>query len=291
MMDFKNVFIFIQKNIKDIFFLSISFCWISLFIWFRFIMKKSGYNLVELKINYSFFFLTTSISFICLHIFLLLFALYSIFYKEKNKYKPTIFQIIQKFIDFMIIQPFETLRKIIAPHIPYSGIIFVKITQFFEKHDLSLLKYPVIFFSIIPRILVSVVFYIEIVFFNKIHYFITCILLLLIPLFWNIFVNLYTNFAERALQDIPKYIHVIPVGDPEPNGWHSSYNFKLFDKYIYQENDLKEYSEGFMNAISMYGFGKTLFKGFLAKVSPYVTLFTSSLYLFASIYKLIFLMF
>lgn len=93
----------------------------------------------------------------------------------------------------------------------------------------------------------------------------------------------------RALKDIPTHIEVIPQGEPFENGWYETYSFKGFDKYEYGPGDVEEYSYMWFLAINMYGFGHTYFKGFQIQLNPYVILICSSLYISATIYKVIFL--
>ena len=280
-------------NLKSLHGLILCLFRISLFIYLRFIQKKYTYDLNELKSQVFENFLIINIGFTLLHVCLILLAIYSISIKNKNSTSGKFTRIIQKIANVMFINPFLKLRNLIAPHIPYSAAFFCKVTKFFEKKDLKYLRLPVIIFNIIPRVIVGVIFFIELTVYNRIYYFIFSISLLFIPLLWNIFVNLYVNFAERSLAEIPTYIEVIPIGEPLPNGWYTSYIFKPLKQFKYEPGDIKEYGDTFILMLNMYSFGtgKQSFRVFLQDVTPYVTIFTSSLYIFATIYKLIYVIF
>lgn len=201
-----KIFDYIKKNKITIFFTIISLFWIIFFVYFRLIKEKTSYYLNDLKGNVTDYFLIVNILFIILHIFLLCYAIYGIY--TNNKVKKAVFgvQYIQDIFNIIIIKPFITLRELIAPHIPYSGIFFLKITTLIEKNSLSSLKYPVIVFNFFPRIIIASTFFIELIFFHRIKYFVYTIWFFFIVLLWNLFVSLYKSFAERLLNLIPQYI-------------------------------------------------------------------------------------
>ena len=154
---------------------------------------------------------------------------------------------------------------------------------------MSLLSIPVIIFNVIPRLFVSFVFFTEIVFYQRIYYFVSCLIFLLLPVMWNIFVNLFTNFGERALADIPKYINVIPQGEPLNNGWYNNYVFEFKSEYQYEENDKEEYKKLWFIALKIYAYGESYLKKYQQAMTPYVIIICSSLYIFATLYKLFFI--
>ena len=151
---------------------------------------------------------------------------------------------------------------------------------------------PVIIFNLMPRIMVAIIFFLELIIYNRIHYFLISLPLLLLLILWNIFLNLYINFAVRGLIELPKSIKITPIGEPSTNGWYNAYDFGPLSQYHYEKNDIKEYADTFIIVIKMYcfGAGNQSFKTFQQQISPYITLLTSSLYLFSSIYKLIYIL-
>lgn len=279
----------LKKNIKSIFFIIIGIFWLILFLYLRFGISKSSYSLIELKSQITLQYLIIHIGFVFLHIGLILYAIYILLLKNK-KTSNKIVKKISNIITFIIAKPLEHLRDFIAPYIPYSGSLFCNLALFLQKNDYDkITKLIVILFNIIPRILVSIIFFIELVFYNKIYYFIPSLFLLLIPLIWNLFRNLFTNFGIRALNDIRSYIKIIPIGESKPNGFYEDYLFEPLDKYDYEPNEINEYGSLWFLAINIYGFGELYFKQFQETLTPYVTIFCSSLYLFATVYKISFL--
>jgi hypothetical protein len=197
-------------------------------------------------------------------------------------------------LDFLITQPLLFLRDVIAPYIPYSATIFCYFCELLNKIftyniPFAILTLPIIIFNVIPRLVVSLVFFIELVIYQRIYYFVSCLILLLIPIIWNIFIDLFTNFGQRALIDIPKYINVIPEGEPLNNGWYHAYTFEYKSEYQYEENDKEEYKKLWYLALKIYAYGECYFKKYQQIISPYVIIYCSSLYVTATLYKLFFL--
>ena len=288
----------IKGNIKKIYFCFLGLFWISLIIYFRLIQEKNSYTLEELKTQVTTYIISINIVFTVCHLLLILYALYLIFIKvNDNKINNTIVSVITKVLQVIIIKPIIYLRDLVSPHIPGSVLFFCKITEYLDKFELStftkILKTIVIFFNFLPRIIVSLIFFIELVFYNRIFYFFTSLLLLIIPLCWNIFLSLYITFGERLLKNIPTCVEIIPIGEPLSNGWYTSYIFKPLDKFKYEEGEVEEYGDTYIIAIKIYSFGlgKFSFTSFQKDLTPYILLLTSSLYLSASIFKLLYLFF
>ena len=203
MITFKIIKQKITHHIESFFLWALCLFWVSMFIYFRFIKNNLSYTLVELKSQITDYFVIGNIFFITLHFILLSYALSLIFLKRNNISIP---RIIKNTTNILFIKPFLKVRDLIAPHIPYSGLLFCYFTEYLEKQSFILLKVFVIIFNSLPRIIVALIFFIEIICYHQIYYFLISISLLLIPLLWHIFINLYINFAERGLLEIPKYI-------------------------------------------------------------------------------------
>jgi hypothetical protein len=58
---------------------------------------------------------------------------------------------------------------------------------------------------------------------------------------------------------------VIPIGDPLLNGWHTEYDFKLKDNFIYEPNNLQEYADSWYLVMKMYVYGITYLKDYQQK--------------------------
>lgn len=285
-----NLTLLIEKYLKPLYFISLGLFWISLAIYLRFFRYRPSYKLNDLQELVTIQYLLIHFSFIVFHAGLIFYTIYSLLNKNNNENKNFIIQKITLILEILLKKPLEYLKDLIAPHIPYSGVFFCKFGSYLAKRNYALItKTFVIIFAVVPRIIVALVFFVELIFFNHIYYFIPCLLLLIIPVIWNIFINLFITFAMRALKDIPTFVEVIPEGAPLENGWHTTYSFKAFEKYEYGPNDIKEYASMWSLAIHMYSFGYTYFKSFKIQINPYVILICSSFYISATIYKVIFL--
>ena len=81
------------------------------------------------------------------------------------------------------------------------------------------------------------------------------------------------------------------MGEPSSNGWYKEYAFKPFPKFCYEENEVKEYKELWFLCMIMLSFGHGSMKNFQLSIMPYMTIISSSLYLSASLLKLLFIFF
>lgn len=279
-----------------IYLLTISFFWISFFIYSTFIQKKVIYNLSELKSNITQYILVANIFFITLHIIFILYALFLLFSKNNiinisQKYMLTI-KNITKMLNY------ERFLKRNVPYIPYAADIYVSITNFLYELSLkynheTIKRIPVIIFYVIPRLIVATIFFIEIMFYNRIYYFIISLLLLLIPILWSSFLILFVTFVERGLLGIALAIDITPTWEHVFNGrmrLGDSYSFKPLPQRTYKPNEVEEWGESYLGAVKMYWFAKLSFENYQQQIKPYVTIMTSSLYLLAAIFTLIYIL-
>ena len=278
----------ITAALKKLYLISIALFWLIVFIYLRFIFKRNSYELITLKEVISTKYLILSILFIFLHLVQIIHAIYLIYLsnKEKDTAANSITLFVTKAINFFITNPLAYLRELIGPYIPYSGDIFCKFATFLESKNIWMSYMFIILLNFIPRISVSIVFFIEIIFYNRILYFIPSLFILLIPIMWSIFLSFFTEFGIRCLKDIPKYIKVIPIGEPLSNGWYTKYQFEPHEKYNYNPGDVEEYGRMYFISMNIYGYGEVHLKRFQYDISPYITLFVSTLYMVASCYKM-----
>ena len=290
MKNFNNMYIKIKSYFNSIYFLVLGTFWIALFIYFRFINKRSPYDLVDLRGLISTPYLLIHGGFILLHLFLICYAIYLIYNRNKDTKLPHWFiQKIQSSMEIILTKPLSYIKELIAPHIPYSGLFFCYLSEFLEKKDPILAKRLIYIFYVTPRIIVACIFFIELVRYQRISYFVTSLILLLLPLLWSLFVNLFISFGERCLNDIPKYIEVTPLGEPFFAGWHKEYSFRGREEYKLDENDVREYGLTWLRVLHIYAYGNAHFKDNQKFISPYITIVCSSLYLGGILYKLFFL--
>ena len=136
-------------------------------------------------------------------------------------------------------------------------------------------------------------FFIKMIFFEKIQYFVPSLMLLLILIFWNIFVNLFFNFAEINLPIISEIIDIKPKGSLLNNRFYTHYEFHLKPEYRHVTyKELKEYTEMWFILLKIHSYSESHFNEYKKQINPYITIICSLLYLVAGFYKLwyIFLM-
>jgi hypothetical protein len=282
---YKKIKTFFSK-LNNINLLFMGLCWILLFLYLRLLMIRPAYDLATLKLTYLYFFL--SLIFILIHLTFIILSVKTILKRKNQLFLIKLTNLIQKTLDKVFWQPIMYVRDFIAPDLPYSGIMFCKFSAFLDKKSFLFLKILVILFCFTPRLLVACIFFIEILFFSRIQVFLFALILLIIPVIWNVFVNLFSNFAERNIPVLKNLIIIKPVGDMLPNGFSTEYKFYLQPKY--PTLNLLEYSKMWYILVKIYGYSEIHFIAFKNKINPYITTVCSSLYLFAGIYRICFLL-
>lgn len=264
--------------------------WSSLYIYFRFFRRQTSYEFLEVKYLVTQKFVLLQIGFIIFHIILISYTIFSLCFKTNTRKTASIVIYFNKLIENMLIIPFTYVLNIIGPKIPYSGLLFCSFAKLIQKKGLWITKVFIIVFSILPQIIVCIVFTIEILYYHRIHYFISFLPLLVLPLLGFLFINLFTAFGKRALIDIPKYVTIIPVGDPLPNGWYTKYRFEPKPEYKYNNATIAEYRELYFLSMSILVYGEVYLKVFRQKAISYCILCTSTLYVIGTAYKLYFIL-
>lgn len=143
----------------------------------------------------------------------------------------------------------------------------------------------------VPRICMSLLFFIEIVFFNRLEMFVKFIWIFIIPVSYMVFLNISEKLYVFNMRELYKIMEVTPTGLPNQNGVYTAHQFKFKPNSGYEENsleDLKHLAENWdvlfyitnLNAITRI---------FIGQCAPYVTLFTSTLYLMSFSYKFYYL--
>ena len=265
--------------------------WIAIILYFRFVKSHPSYDLNHVKTTVTGYDLLYAVLFILLQIFLISFAFYLIIRKGSTKTPNKLLANFQKIINIIMTKPLESIRDLIGPNIPGSVLFYCKLAEYIEKDLEFRSKTFVLLFYFIPHIFMTSIFFIELIFYHKIEYFLYSLLLWVIPISWNIFVSLFYNFGERSIQDIQRNVKVVGVGDPGSNGWFSSYQIHPLPQFNYKDGELKEWADSWTRILTIYAISESYFKDFKNKISPYITIITSSLYLSATAYKLIFLLF
>lgn len=280
---------YIKTHKRELYLLLVSIFWVLIYIYVRFIVERRPYDLEMLKLHVTLKYLLFQCTFLVLHLTLIFYHIANIMNGSLIKNTFWVTNEIKLLLNKIIIEPLNYLRQKIGPEIPGSGMFFCKIMELIIKYNIDPAKITTIFFYAFPRIFVASVFFIEIVIVQKIQYFFLSLTLLIIPVLWTIFINLFTDFGKRILDDMPRLVEVIGLGKPLENGWHSEYMFKEKPEYSYEENDLEQYAETWSICMKIYGYGENFLKAFQSKINPYVSLTCSLLYFNAILFKIIIL--
>lgn len=279
----------LKQYFYEIYLLFMSSIIISLFIYYRLILKRSTYSLETLKYKVDLTYLLIDFGFITLHLFIIITIIYNLIVSNKEDNK--IITYVKHIIDIIIWKPLNYFLDLLAPHIPYSGTFIISVYLFFRKNNLRLtfMKVLTIIFFVMPRIFMSFLFFYEIVLNNKLENFINFIWILLLPLFYLIFLNLSEKFYINNIIEVDKILEVTPTGIPNKNGVYTSHKFNQKNKNdYYTEEDFNEIIETW--SLLFYVLNLTqIIRQFIMQISPYLTLTTSSLYLSALMYKMYYL--
>jgi hypothetical protein len=266
---------------------------ICLYIYFRLFRSLDHYSLDTLRDHISPKILLLSISFILLHLLVIGSILYFL-YKQYYNIQRTSWLIVytSRIVDYVYWKPLEYLHDIIAPDLPYSGILIAHITEYLEKGNQKL-RYKVyrhgyLLFDYLPRLLVSSIFFIDIVILNQIHYFLYCIWLLLIPIIYKIYLKLCTSFVVRNEPDLLEILDINTKTNPDENGIYIEV-FSMKAKYVSDALVLEETVNNYITLRRITRHVAAIKENF-GKYDLYIIVFTSSLYLSAAIYRLLYIL-
>jgi hypothetical protein len=268
---------------------------IILHLYFRFFKTRTGYSLSILRDNLSFLGLVLSISFILSHLVTII-AIFYYLYKQYYNINRTskLIHRISDVIDNLYWKPLEYIHDLIAPDLPYSGICIVWITEYVEKGNqvlrYKLYRHSYLLFDYLPKIFVSSIFFIDIVFENQIYSFLYSIWLLIIPIIYKIYIKLCTSFVIRNEPDVLEVIDIQAQGEPDENGVYLEFHFTMKPEYEFNMDILNEFVDRYylLKRIELH---IKAIKYNSAKYDLYIILLTSSLYLSAAVYRLMYILF
>lgn len=284
------------KNTFYIFYLAVlGSLIIILHLYYRLFKSKEGYSLDKVKESISPFDLGLSISFILLQLTTVLSILY-FFYKQYYNIQHTSKWVIyiSQIVNYFYWKPLEYIHDSIAADIPGSGKFIMLMSHFLEKGNKTLrykqYRLMYLFFDYLPQILCSIIFFTEVVLWNQLYYFLYAIVLLLIPLIYRIYLKLCDSFVIRNEPGFVNRLHIIPKGDPDIYGVYLRWEFSLKAKYTSEQHYLNQYIKDYLALQSIVAHSRHI-RAQMAFYNPYIMLFTSSLYLSAAIYRLIYILF
>lgn len=277
----------------------LGFSWIAIHLYFRFYVKKSTYNLEDVKNFLTIKHYILFSGFIMLHLGILIVICLQIyrshFKKQPSKYFMNISKYITWIFDMIYWKPLEYVHDIIAPHIPGSGRFFLYLEKTWTKKQYSYKYfYCLIFiFDILPKLILAVSFFIDIVIFCQLQYFLYCIPLILIPICFSIFLKLMLTFGVKNMPIIKEYFSEInginPIIKDGIITGYGTYEWIVKPEYETVIDDVEEMLLLLqLESIRIY---ILTIKEDKDKFVPYITLITSFLYLVSGIYRLFIILF
>jgi hypothetical protein len=203
-------------------------------------------------------------------------------------------QFFSKIVDNLYWKPLEYIHDLIAPDLPYSGEFIIYITELLEKGNqvlrYKLYRHSYIIFDYLPQIVVSSIFFIDIVILNHVKYFLYSIAFLLIPMLYKIYIKLCSSLILRNEPDLCEILDIKPLGEPDENGIYLKFQFSLKSNDIQDKEELQDYVRYYLN-FRRIDLHITAIKRNSARYYPYIILVTSSIYLSASLYRLTYIVF
>lgn len=263
-----------------------SFIILSLFFYFRLIMKRSTYSLEILKHNADFKYVLICSFFIALHLFLIFFVIIQLLSRNK-KVETRLLLKIRTFSNFVIYKPLDYAITKLSPSIPYSGTLIIKYCYFFRKNNFRLFLCKLLCFCVyfLPRIFMALLFVIEVVSYNQVKLFIMLIIVLVVPYIYLIFLNISEKFHSNNITAIDNALVVTPLGSPNIHGVFLKHKFQIKENSGYTEKDLPEFLDAWDVLFYILNLN-AIIRNFIAKTTSYITIITSSCYFTAFSYQL-----
>lgn len=298
-MNIKEFFNYLKNllpYVLSVYFLIVGISWIFFHAYLRFFIQRPSYMLEDLKPFITKKLLIFFVIFIVWHFIVVTINVF-IVYKQIFNYKENLFfsNIVQKFssvVNLIYWKPLDYIHNLIIPHIPMSGRFFIYVEKVWSKKA-NVYFYVLIFlFEILPKILIALVFLIEVIVFGQIKLFLHIISLIFITIAWNVFLKAFAYRGTLNLPIIKIYFSTIRgVGNPtfDADGNISSYSaYEFIVKPEYEDViNVEEEAKLLMQFESMPSFVEQIKKD-TAKITPYITIITSLIYLIGGVYRLIF---
>lgn len=299
-MKFRLILSYLKHIVSYIFpmyLITLGLSWLFLQIYFRLFIERPSYNLIELKP-----FLTTKhyvffVVFIIIHIIIVSLTCITIYRQIFPRKKPSIFVSMTVKITYVIDQiywkPLEYIHDLIVPNIPMSGKLFLYIEKIWSSKDPIYFYVLIFLFEFLPRLLIAIIFSIEVIIFGQIKIFIYSVSLIFITIIWQIFLKMFASFGKRNKHVIEEYFYPIKgMGDPILDSHGNIISYNSLEFVVKPEYDgvinVEEEARLLLQLEAMPRFVEHLQKD-TAKVIPYVTFITSVIYIIGGMYRLIFL--
>lgn len=282
--------------ISPLYFMIISFSWIFFHVYIRFIVERSAYFFHDMKYKFTIYHLMSFGLFVLFHFVLIGLSIFE-FRRRKKQSKPLpqiiilITQKLSALINYLYWKPLEYLHDLIAPKIPYSAMFFVYlINKWNTKKREYVYFYTLIgIYDIMPKIIIAVCFFIDVVIYNQMKYVVYLFGLLILPIIFSIFLKLLLSCSTRNVPVVKDYFSEISGVDPVYNDkgeivYYNGYEYKVKDEYV-SVIDPKEEMDLLKTLIDMKEYCLQI-KNDIAKFQPYITFVTSLLYFTAGVVRL-----
>lgn len=281
----------IKKLLTECYLILMSCLILSIFFYYRIIMKRFEYSLELLKFNLTLKYLIICSFFLLLHILIICFILIHLVNKIKKTDSKINFYL-KEIVEILVYKPLNYIIKKISPYVPYSGTLIINYCYFFRKNAfrLFLTKILCFIFYFLPRIFMALLFFIEIVYYHQVKYFITFILIFLIPYIYLIFLKLSEIFYDNNMPEVEENVFVTPEGLPNAYGVFTNYKFQLKENTGYTEKDLPELIDAWDVLFYILNLN-AIIRNFILKIGPYITLLISLCYCLAFSYQLYYFVF
>ena len=292
------------ENLKSLFAMAINMYliffglgWIIVHLYFRVIIERSSFYFQDIKntvTNYHFILFSF---FVIIHFILIILNLIEILRKKDKQPKLPesilrIFKVFSDIIHYIYWKPLEKIHDIISPIIPGSARFFVYLTKQGQKiYRIDYYFYGlIIIFDIMPKMIIAISFFVDIAIYGQIKYFLYCIGLVFIPIFFSIFLKLFLTCSVKNFPVIKEYFENIEGVDPIYNDSghvvsYRRYNYLVKEEYL-SVIDANEEFQLLLTLDYMRKYSLQL-KEYLLKTGPYITLITSSLYCYAGIIRFV----
>ncbi len=205
--------------------------WIIYYIYIRLISSYITHDVQISLFSHKFFYVCLAIAFICIH----LFSIKSLIESSFGFNNQQVYPFITLVINTIYWNPLLYIYNIIAPKIPYSGVFFLWITKYINKFNISTLFIDcAIIFDYIPRLLIAIFFFVDIMIYHDMFHFFAVLNYIVIPILYKIFLKLYADFAHRNYKAFEHYFIVTELSA-------GSYEFKPINDYILDQNLCKDW--------------------------------------------------
>lgn len=277
-----------ETQIINCYFIIMSSIIISLFIYYRIIIKRAEYSLDLLKPLVTYHDLILCISLGLMHLFIILFLLKNMLTKMTNT--NFLLNKVQIIANILIWKPLNFLLEEITPYIPLSGTLIIIYCEFFKKSELRVffMKAICFLFYFLPKIIMSVIFFYEIIFNHSLEIFVKYFLVLLLPFIYILFLNICEKFYSNNIKEIEEGLIITVQGNPNQHGVYTKHKLQFNNKSKYPAESFRELVESWNILFLLLNFN-AIIRLFISKTSSYVILVTSTLYLCAFSYKLYYL--